>query len=62
MKNTSKVTGLSAFDDDGTTDSLMLSCKHSGIDIRYLDTLRDLGVTIEIFSGTPGAEQKPDAT
>ena len=38
------------------------SCKHSGIDIAYLDTLRDLGVTIEIFGGTPGAEQKPDAT
>jgi hypothetical protein len=31
----------------------MLSCKHSGIDIAYLDTLRDLGVTIDIFSGTP---------
>src|SRR5918997_1544201 len=32
------------------------------IAIAYLDTLRDLGVTIEIFSGTPGAEQEPDAT
>jgi methylmalonyl-CoA/ethylmalonyl-CoA epimerase len=31
-------------------DGVMLSCKHSGIDIAYLDTLRDLGVTIEIFS------------
>src|SRR5918997_5401028 len=39
-------------------DGVMLSCKHSGIDIAYLDTLRDLGVTIEIFSGTPGAERK----
>src|SRR5215207_6747955 len=43
-------------------DGVMLSCKHSGIDIAYLDTLRDLGVTIEIFSGTPGAEREPDAT
>jgi methylmalonyl-CoA/ethylmalonyl-CoA epimerase len=55
-------------DYDGTVaraeheDGVMLSCKHSGIDIAYLDTLRDLGVTIEIFSGTPGAEQKPYAT
>ena len=40
----------------------MLSCKHSGIDIAYLDTQRDLGVTLEIFSGTPDAEQEPDAT
>src|SRR5215217_4255362 len=32
-------------------DGMMLSCKHSGIDIAYLDTLRDLGVAIEIFSG-----------
>jgi methylmalonyl-CoA/ethylmalonyl-CoA epimerase len=36
-------------------DGVMLSCKHSGIDIAYLDTLRDLGVTIEIFSGMPPA-------
>jgi methylmalonyl-CoA/ethylmalonyl-CoA epimerase len=41
---------------------VILSCEFSGIDIAYLDTLRDLGVTIEIFSGTPGAEQEPDAT
>jgi hypothetical protein len=41
---------------------MRFSCKHSGIDIAYLDTLRDLGVTIEIFSGTPGAEREPDAT
>ena len=43
-------------------DGVMLSCKHGGIDIRYLDTQRDLGVTIEIFSATPGAEREPDAT
>jgi hypothetical protein len=28
----------------------------------YLPTDRDLGVIIEIFSGTPGVEQEPDAT
>jgi methylmalonyl-CoA/ethylmalonyl-CoA epimerase len=43
-------------------NGVMLSCKHSGIDIAYLDTLRDLGVTLEVFSGTPGAEREPDAT
>jgi methylmalonyl-CoA/ethylmalonyl-CoA epimerase len=43
-------------------DGVMLSCKHSGIDIRYLDTLRDLGVTIEIFSGMPSNGGDPDAT
>ena len=43
-------------------DGVMLSCQHSGVDIAYLDTPRDLGVTIEIISGTPGAEQAPDAT
>ena len=43
-------------------DGVMLSCKHSGIDIAYLDTLRDLGVIIEIFSGMPGAEREPEAT
>jgi methylmalonyl-CoA/ethylmalonyl-CoA epimerase len=32
-------------------DGVMLSCKHSGIDIAYLDTLRDLGVVLEVFSG-----------
>src|SRR3712207_4699914 len=42
-------------------DGLMLSCKHSGIDIAYLDTLRDLGVTIEIASGMPGDGELPDA-
>ena len=41
---------------------VILSCEFSGVDIAYLDTQRDLGVIIEIFSGTPGAEQVPDAT
>jgi methylmalonyl-CoA/ethylmalonyl-CoA epimerase len=34
-------------------DGLMLRCKHSGVDIAYLDTRRDLGVVIEVFSGMP---------
>lgn len=34
----------------------------SGAKVAYLPTDRDLGVTIEIFSGTPVAEGKPDAT
>ena len=32
-------------------DGVMLSCKHSGIDIAYLDTLHDLGLVLEVFSG-----------
>ena len=43
-------------------NKVILSCEFSGVDIAYLDTQRDLGVIIEIFSGTPGAEQEPDAT
>jgi methylmalonyl-CoA/ethylmalonyl-CoA epimerase len=35
---------------------LMLSCEHSGVDIAYLDTLHDLGVILEVFSGTPDEE------
>jgi hypothetical protein len=34
----------------------MLSCEHSGVDIAYLDTLHDLGVILEVFSGTPDEE------
>jgi methylmalonyl-CoA/ethylmalonyl-CoA epimerase len=37
-------------------NGVMLSCKHSGIDIAYLDTLRDFGVVLEVFSGTPDVE------
>jgi methylmalonyl-CoA/ethylmalonyl-CoA epimerase len=37
-------------------DGVMISCKHSGIDIAYLDTLRDLGVILEVFSGFPDDE------
>jgi methylmalonyl-CoA/ethylmalonyl-CoA epimerase len=43
-------------------NSLPLDGSHSGIDFAYLPTDRDLGVFIEIFSGMPGSEEKPDAT
>jgi methylmalonyl-CoA/ethylmalonyl-CoA epimerase len=37
-------------------NNVILSCEFSGVDIAYLDTLRDLGVILEIFSGTPDDE------
>ncbi len=43
-------------------DGVMLSCiscKHSGIDISYLDTQHDLGVVLEVFSGMPGDRREP---
>ena len=40
-------------------DGLMLSCKHSGVDIAYLDTQHDLGVVLEVFSGMPGDGGEP---
>ena len=43
-------------------NTLPLSGTFSGVDVAYLPTDRDLGVIVEIFSGTPGAEQEPDAT
>ena len=40
-------------------DGVMLSCKHSGVDIAYLDTQHDLGVVLEVFSGMPGDRGEP---
>jgi hypothetical protein len=40
----------------------VLSGTFSGAKVAYLPTDRDLGVLIEIFSGTPIVEEKPDAT
>ena len=37
-------------------NNVILSCEFSGVDIAYLDTQRDLGVILEIFSGTPDDE------
>jgi methylmalonyl-CoA/ethylmalonyl-CoA epimerase len=43
-------------------NDLVLSGTFSGVKLAYLPTDHDLGVIIEIFEGTPGAEQEPDAT
>lgn len=39
---------------------LPLSGTFSGIKLAYLPTARDLGVTLEIFSGMPGGDQESD--
>ncbi len=41
---------------------LVLSGEFEGVKVAYLDTERDLGVTLEIFSGTPNLEKTPSAT
>ena len=43
-------------------NDVVLGGEFSGISFAYLATDRDLGVLTEIFSGMPGADQKPDAT
>ena len=43
-------------------DDLVLSGTFSGVKLAYLPSDHDLGVIIEIFEGTPGAEQEQDAT
>ena len=43
-------------------DGVMLRCEHSGVDIAYLDTRRDLGVVLEVFSGMPSDGGDPDPT
>src|SRR5438034_9222971 len=43
-------------------EDLVLSGEFSGIRLAYLATDRELGVITEIFSGTPSADVKPDAT
>ena len=39
-----------------------LSGEFEDVRVAYLGTDRDLGVILEIFSGMPGQEQKPNAT
>ena len=46
----------------GRENNVFLSGKFGGIDIAYLDTQRDLGVVLEVFSGFPAADKKPHAT
>jgi methylmalonyl-CoA/ethylmalonyl-CoA epimerase len=43
-------------------NNVILSGEFSGVDVAYLNTQRDLGVTIEIASGMPGDGEDPDAT
>ena len=43
-------------------NNVILSGEFSGVDVAYLNTQRDLGVTIEIASGMPGDGEHPDAT
>jgi hypothetical protein len=40
---------------------VVLSGEFEGVKVAYLGTDRDLGVILEIFSGMPNLEQKPDA-
>lgn len=42
-------------------NALPLDGSFSGFKFAYLSTDRDLGVILETFSGTPGADQEPDA-
>jgi hypothetical protein len=41
---------------------VVLSGEFSGISVAYLAPDCELGVITESFSGTPGADLKPDAT
>jgi methylmalonyl-CoA/ethylmalonyl-CoA epimerase len=42
--------------------TLPLSGSFTGVDVAYLPTDRDLGVILEIFSGSPGADNEADET
>lgn len=39
----------------------ILSGRFSGVEVHYLDTERDLGVILEVFSGIPDGIEKPGA-
>jgi hypothetical protein len=41
-------------------NGVILSGEFGGARVAYLGTDRDLGVVIEIFSGTPGDRPQPD--
>jgi len=43
-------------------NGVLLGGEYKGIRFAYLDTVGDLGFVTEIFSGAPGADQRPDAT
>ncbi|HET7367830.1 MAG TPA: VOC family protein [Gaiella sp.] len=46
----------------GRGNGVLLGGEYKGIRFAYLDTVGDLGFVTEIFSGAPGADQRPDAT
>jgi methylmalonyl-CoA/ethylmalonyl-CoA epimerase len=61
--------GVAVPDFDGTLaeqaargNGVLLGGEYKGIRFAYLDTVRDLGLVTEIFSGAPGEDQRPDAT
>jgi hypothetical protein len=61
--------GVAVPDFDGTLaeqagrgNGVLLGGTYKGIRFAYLDTVSDLGFVTEIFSGAPGADQRPDAT
>ena len=41
---------------------VLLGGEYNGLTFAYLSTNDELGVITEIFSGAPGADQKPDRT
>jgi catechol 2,3-dioxygenase-like lactoylglutathione lyase family enzyme len=43
-------------------NGVLLGGEYKGIRFAYLDTVDDLGVITEVFSGAPGDDQQPDAT
>jgi hypothetical protein len=49
-------------DTAGRGNGVLLGGEYKGIRFAYLDTVGDLGFVTEIFSGAPGADQRPDAT
>ena len=59
--------GVASYDDTlgelaGRGKDVVLGGEYNGITFAYLSTDDDLGVITEIFSGAPGADQKPDRT
>ena len=59
--------GVASYDDTlaelaGRGQDVLLGGEYNGVTFAYLSTDDDLGAITEIFSGAPGADQKPDRT
>ena len=59
--------GVASYDDalaelGGRGRDVLLGGGYNGLTFAYLSTNDELGVITEIFSGAPGADQKPDRT